>query len=422
MTSEILLKSLRFIEGHARLYIDLSKRKPRARFMNAEGSRYIAQLLKGRYLHEAPIITSRICGFCYSAHTTASILAIENALNIEISEEVELVRKIQLYADHIKSHILHLVYLVYPTYLGYFNILRLWGSEIVKIGLKVAKATTKVIEAVGGRVIHTPIMYPGGFTFKVYGDQIYETVYKYIHPLLRDIIKLAEKFIELEVPEFERQRPILSLHMEDKYDLYVTNPMIALNVETFSPLDFYKKIEFIPEIYSTSQHVLINGREVFTGALVRMLKYWRRLNPYAMSLAEDIEWSSNPFLNIKAQAIEVVNFIEEMLKLAKEIKNIKLDPVEKYEKLKEGQGIGVIEAPRGLLIHYLEVLDNKITKYVILPPTVFNSKSIERDTEDLSYKLRELGKEKLKPIIEDLVRAYDPCTSCAVSLDHTVSQ
>jgi sulfhydrogenase subunit alpha len=63
------------------------------------------------------------------------------------------------------------------------------------------------------------------------------------------------------------------------------------------------------------------------------------------------------------------------------------------------------------------VEDGLIKDYRVYTPTAVNSRSIEEDAADLMKRFRPLGMEKLKFVLEDLVRSYDPCLSCAVSLD-----
>ena len=78
-----------------------------------------------------------------------------------------------------------------------------------------------------------------------------------------------------------------------------------------------------------------------------------------------------------------------------------------------GIGVGVIEAPRGTLYHQLEIRDNKIVRAEVIVPTGQNQISIEKNLVRLVEKNLNLSKKQLSFEIEKLVRAYDPCISCA---------
>ena len=82
-------------------------------------------------------------------------------------------------------------------------------------------------------------------------------------------------------------------------------------------------------------------------------------------------------------------------------------------------GVGVIEAPRGTLYHYV-ALDNKglVTNAEIVVPTAQNQINIENDIrqlvqERLDNEGESMDKDKVRLDIEKLIRAYDPCMSCA---------
>jgi len=84
-----------------------------------------------------------------------------------------------------------------------------------------------------------------------------------------------------------------------------------------------------------------------------------------------------------------------------------------------GFGVGVVEAPRGLLIHYYELNpEMRVIKADIITPTVMFSKHIEVSSEALIKGLlaSEEGRDEslVKRFVEALVRAYDPCIPCAV--------
>ncbi len=121
-----------------------------------------------------------------------------------------------------------------------------------------------------------------------------------------------------------------------------------------------------------------------------------------------------------ARVIELINAVESIQKLLNQEKvtstNVR-DPV----KERKGTGVGIVEAPRGILIHnYQTNNDGIITNANVISPTTQNAPSIERDLQKMAEQNLE---ELIRPEnhesqwkMETLVRAYDPCISCATHL------
>ena len=84
--------------------------------------------------------------------------------------------------------------------------------------------------------------------------------------------------------------------------------------------------------------------------------------------------------------------------------------------VRSGVGAGLIEAPRGLLYHSATVDDGGVVEdYDVVVPTAQNQINIEND---LRYHFeRNLHKddEDLRLDAERIIRAYDPCMSCATN-------
>ena len=113
-----------------------------------------------------------------------------------------------------------------------------------------------------------------------------------------------------------------------------------------------------------------------------------------------------------ARAIELVQFYEEAIQLVKAYKSE--GPAHVELKLKAGEGAGATEAPRGLLYHRYKIDENGLVQFAkITPPTAQNLPRIEADLIELAPKIVKLPEEEARLTAEHLVRAYDPCISCA---------
>ena len=154
------------------------------------------------------------------------------------------------------------------------------------------------------------------------------------------------------------------------------------------------------------------------GALARLNLSKQNLHPITKIDASkylDIFPSNNIFYNNLAQAIEILHVIDTSINI---IDNLNTVIDEKPVKIipKESIGVGVIEAPRGTLYHKYDIdSQGLIKKAEIIVPTGQNQVLMERgifeQTDNLL--LEDADKEKIILEAEKLIRAFDPCMSCA---------
>ncbi|MFH1392289.1 MAG: nickel-dependent hydrogenase large subunit [bacterium] len=355
MPKNIKIDHIAKSEGHMGFVAHILKGDIKsARLEVHEGSRLIEGLLIGRQYDEAPIITSRICGICPIVHNICSLKAIESALDIKISKQTKLLRKLLLYAQIIQSHTLHLFML----------------SESKKI-LPIRDWINKFVEIIAGRAIHP-------LTTMIAGFRKLPDI-KALKKLMREhnkILKLALKLI----PEHKDQP------------------------------DFYRKTEFraLKTIYGDGIEII--PVEIQKGVVQRtentyMLGAIARLHLYK-DYEHDLKMPCyNTFYNLYAQALEIAYYLEKIKKLLP--KRFKKSNI-KY-KIKAGIGRSACEAPRGTLYHNYEIdKTGKIINANIITPTAQFLNNLEADLKE--YLKDDWDPEKAK----NLIRAYDPCISCAV--------
>jgi coenzyme F420-reducing hydrogenase alpha subunit len=164
------------------------------------------------------------------------------------------------------------------------------------------------------------------------------------------------------------------------------------------------------------------------GALARMNIAKDKLHPKTQESCKDaiaLFPSTNIFHNNLAQAIEIVHSIDEAIDLLEQFPIVKEDLVKKP--YREAVGIGVVEAPRGALYHKIHIgADGKVLDGEVIVPTGQNQINIEEDAGRMVEELWAKGVQDVPSItfeLEKLIRAYDPCMSCAahfLKLDLTV--
>ena len=157
------------------------------------------------------------------------------------------------------------------------------------------------------------------------------------------------------------------------------------------------------------------------GALARLNYNFQKINPRAKAIFRETNLVLpliNPFYNIFAQAIEMVHCVEDTQRLLEKLEKNGIEPEKNAVEIKAGKGYGAIEAPRGTLFYYYEVGDDGLIENAnIITPTSQNLARLERDLTEylpgLTKKGVKLCQKDCQNLIKMLVRAYDPCLTCA---------
>ena len=415
MTKTIKLEHITKIEGHANLTIAVDGNKIRKCELGAiEGSRYFEALLKGRKCYEAPEITSRICGICSCIHTICSIQAVEDALGIKPTEQTKLLRELIVIGERIRSHATHLYFLALPDYLGYESALAMgpkYKNDLLR-ALRLTKLGNDIIFETGGRDMHPVSAQVGGMLKLPQQEQI-DNFRRRLQESQTDATATAKLFTKLKNPKFENATEYFSLHDGSTYP--TLDGSLTSQSAKFKKEDYADYLEEYHEPYSTANFVVKKDKMYMVGALSRLNNNYRFLSKNAKKVINDAKLKfpiTNPFMNNLAQAIELVNSIDRAIEICRKLKMQEEQPIEM--KFKKSRGIGITEAPRGILIHDYEINDKgEITKANIITPTCQNLLNMQKDIRTYLPSLLKLSEKKIVFEIEKLIRAYDPCFSCS---------
>ena len=169
---------------------------------------------------------------------------------------------------------------------------------------------------------------------------------------------------------------------------------------------------------STAKWTKHKQASYMVGALSRFNLNSSQLLPKAKKTARELGLAApnqNPFMIPVAQVVETVHTVEDAVAILDKliIRGIK---EEKYDvKPKAGRGVGIVEAPRGMLIHdYTYDEGGNIVKANCIIPTNQNHNNIQHDFEAIAPRIISWEEPKIRHTLEMLVRAYDPCISCSV--------
>ncbi len=389
-----------------------------------EPPRYFEAFLVGRHFTEAPDITARICGICPVAYQMSSIHAMEMIAGVKPTAAVRELRRLIYCGEWIESHALHIYLLHAPDFLGYESAIHMAGQhpEAVRNGLRLKKIGNRVLEVLGGRAVHPINVKVGGF-YRAPTREDLDSLIDDLEWAKQASIETVTWAGELDFPEFERDYEFVSLYHPDEYPFnegrIISNRGLDVAVEEWPDHFREEHVERSNALHARTGE----GTPYFVGPLARYANCFDLLSDSAKGAAREAGLGTvvaNPFKSIVVRAVELVFACDEALRI---IRDYEPPPTGSIDvRMPGGVGHGATEAPRGLLYHRYEVgEDELIAEAHIVSPTSQNQLSIEDDLRLYAEPRLELDDDALQWELEQAIRNYDPCISCATHfLDLTI--
>ncbi len=419
---DINLEEISKIEGAASLEIKIRNKKIEdLKFSISEWKRFYTQAIRGKSIMAIPQLVARICGTCSNAHLLASIEAVEKGLKITASPQTILLRKLLYYGLIIRDHALHLYVFSLPDLFGKNSILDFDENDPIQHQLledvfAVKEVGNRLSIIVGGRSVHAPYPTIGGFSKLPKTEDI-----KNLKPKLLEIrpkiLKLIKIFAEASFC-FKLNSSVTFSGLLSNDFSFLEGKIKTSDGKTIEEKDLGQHLNAAIIPYSQARGFKFDGNFLMVGALARL--NIGRQNLHSKTKESAIQYlnffpSENLFYNNLAQAIEILHAIDASCEIINSIDTIEQEKsivIRPFETI----GIGVIEAPRGTLYYKLEINnDGTVKKGDIIVPTGQNQILMEKAIYELVKKLieSEVPKDKIIEEIEKLIRAFDPCMSCA---------
>ena len=409
------------VEGHGNIVVRVEGGELKeARWDVVETPRFFEVMLKGKHFTSAPVIASRICGICSIAHCLASLRASEAAFGVTIPETAAKLRLLAKHGETLQSHYLHVLFLAAPDFLGLSSVLPLLDAkpEIVAMAARLKGMANRLCDAVAGRTTH-PISLQVGGVATMPDPKVLDGLREELTRSLDDLAAIVDLFETFEIPVFSRETEFVSLEAEKDYPwlggrLFSSDGVVKDEHEYRAMTN-----EYIDE-NNTSKWAKLSRDSFAVGALARFNNNHARLHPAALEAARALGLEPvchNPFMHNVAQVVECVHCTHESIRLVQELVGTRPGELMAAVKPRAGQGVGAIEAPRGILYHDYEYDGGgRIVKANCVIPTTQNNANIHHDLRDLVARSAEQGadEKKLELLCSMLVRAYDPCISCSV--------
>ncbi len=446
------------LEGHGKISI----------FLNEEGNvenayfqvpelRGFERFCEGRKAEDLPIITPRICGVCPVAHHFASTKALDAAFNVEPPSAAKKLRELMYSGYYVYDHTLHFYFLGAPDFVvgpdappAERNIL----GVIQKVGLDIAKEVIKhraygqkITTILGGKATHPTCGLPGGvskglteeerqeiekmaessvefakFSLKLFDDVVLKNK-KYLDMILSDPYTLKTYYMGLvdqnnKVNFYDGKVRVVDPKGNEfmKFSPSEYLGIIEEHVEpwTYAKLPYLKKIGWkglidgpTSGIYRVGPLGRLNASEGMVTPLAQQEfeRMYETLGGKPVHSTLAFHW---------ARLIELLYAAERTLELSrdeeitsKDLRNSPGNP---------GEGVGIIEAARGTLIHHYQLDEEALIKKVnLIVATTNNHPAICMSIRDAAKGLIHGGEvdQGILNMVEMAFRAYDPCFGCA---------
>ncbi|MDX1691391.1 MAG: Ni/Fe hydrogenase subunit alpha [Acidimicrobiia bacterium] len=379
-----------------------------------EPPRFFEAFLEGRPYSDAPDITARICGICPVAYQMSSCHAMERAFGTTVGEPIRSLRRLLYCGEWIESHVLHVFLLHAPDFLGYESAVHMAADhrEAVERALRLKKIGNDVVNVLGGREIHPINVRVGGFYSLPPRDALRSLP-------LEEALDLARWMVDftatLPMPDVEMDFDFVSLVHPDEYPFNEGRIVSTSGIDVGN--DEWDRV-FVEEHVARSNALharTLEGGVYHVGPLARYAHNRARLSAGAREAAERMGLPAvvrNPFRSIVVRAVETLHAVEEAMRLVDGYDDA-ADPAVVIEP-RAGTGAAATEAPRGLLWHRYSVgEDGRIAEATIVPPTAQNQLVMEADVRAVLERSLHLPDDELQWRLEQTIRNYDPCISCA---------
>jgi len=418
--SRINIDYLARVEGETGLEVVIENNEVKDVKLNLfEPPRFFESFLIGRHYSEVPEIVSRICGICPVPHSLAAMRAIEKAFGLEPSEQTKTLRKLWAFGDWIQSHSLHIFMLALPDYLGYESVVSMAQNPelkpAVEMALSLKRLGNDLMEITSGREVHSISPAINGFT-QLPSLKELKKIQERLKKAQEDALTTIKLVSGIALPDFVREGEHVSLHLDNEYA--INEGRLVSNFGLDEDDGKYPEViveEHIP--HSNAKHAKIKGRDTFlVGPLARVNNNFEQLRPEVKEIAKEAGFvfpSYNPFAQMQARALELMQVILESIRIIDELDRIREEDTSYVPCA--GEAYAVVEAPRGICCHGYKInKEGVVEKADIVAPTARNAATIEKDIYKMVPDILNLSEEEATLRCEMLIRAYDPCFSCSV--------
>lgn len=448
------------LEGHGKisLFLDDNGNVDNA-FVQTVEFRGYERFLTGLPIEEVPRTVSTVCGVCRGVHFTAAAKATDGVYGVEPTPTAKKIRELFLNAHYVEDHCAILYALGFPDFVmgptsdpagrNLIGLISAVGAETGKLVLKKRFSAVKIIEMIGGKPLHSVAALPGGWSKSISEEERLQML-----ELSKDLVELGQITLKVFEDVVLKNEKYMELVVGDSYKAIVnymatvddngkctyydgTQKVIDLNgkeilrfkgkeylnviAERTLPWSYLK----MPYLKSIGWKGVVDGEGTglyAVGPLARFNVCNGFTTPQAQEHYEKMLAAfggKKPVHNILAyhwaRAIELLNAAEKVQELLSD-KSITDPDVRAQLTNKPNEGVGIIEAVRGTLIHHYKTDENGIVTEANLIVATTNNKgpinvAVRRAAK--SFIKNGIINEGLINMVEMAYRPYDICFACA---------
>ncbi len=445
--SEIVIEPVTRIEGHAKITIQLdeSGEVTDARFQVTQ-FRGFERICQGRPLYEMPSLMARICGICPVSHLISSAKACDEILGVTIPPVATLLRRVMNMAQIIQSHALNFFYLSAADLLFGFdsdparrNLVGIAQAapDLARDGITLRRFGQQIIERLGGKRIHPAWIVPGGVSRPLEAAQ--RDAILAVVPAARACAVRTLAWYKANMASWADEAAVFAnfptaymglvhqtgnaaysdglLRVVDSKGWMLANevdprPYWEYLGEAVEPWSFLKSPYFKPlgypeGLYRVGPLARLNVVERLgtSAADAELAEYRQRLGRYP----------SSSFHFHQARLIEILHCID-MIEQILYRPDILDSHVRARAQINRTEGVGVSEAPRGMLIHHYRVDDDGLMQWAnLVIATGHNNLAMNHGVAQVARHY--VHGDKVEPgmlnRVEAVIRCFDPCLSCS---------
>jgi len=425
------------IEGHAQVVIEVQGGEVVSAHLEAMEFRGFEYFVQGVPAEQMVVIVPRICGVCSTAHHVAAVKTLEEAYGVAPPPLALKVRELLLLGQIVQNQATSLFIFTMPDRLGVASIFQLAeeagaGEEravLATRALQVRKAGTDLITVAGGQFIHPIKAIVGGVTSGVRPEVAAEMRARLVEalPIACD---LFDHYWEMSLAMGER----IGTWGDDAPACYVAaiadcRPNYYGDVirvmcpdgtvrDRFPARDFRSYLTYQESDYSYAGQTSYGENVLRANSLARInmarCMGTPRADEYLARFQEAFGQPAHAIMLFDlARGIELVYALERAMEILDEPLDQE-DTAVPYTP-RDGEGYGLVEAPRGPLIHHYRIEHGLIVQAKFIIPTVHNMLAIERALRVAArrYVSAEQVNMELERAVGRVVRAFDPCIACA---------
>jgi len=454
MSKKIEINPVTRVEGHGKvtIHLDDNGAVEDARLHIVE-FRGFEKFVQGRPFWEMPTLSQRMCGICPVSHHLAAAKTCDALVSAKVPAGADKIRRLMHHGQMLQSHALHFFHLCAADFLLGFdsdlaqrNVIGIINAdpELALMAVKLRKFGQEVIQFTGGKKIHPTGAIAGGVNAPVTDE-----ARKYMRENIDDIIKWSIAGVEICLDYYKQNKELFSSFasfdtgymgsVNDKGELQLYDGKLrginATGQIVFDQLPYANYLDEINEAVEDWSYMKFPFFKKLgypegsyrVGPLARFNVSDSISTPEAgkyFDLFKEIA-GGKP---VKGSLFYHFARLVEMLHAAELIKEgIEDDDIQSTDLVHKGkmvnEGVGIIEAPRGTLIHHYKADDDGLlTKCNLIVATTQNNVGMNSAVSTIANAFIQPGKEITEGILNRIevgIRCYDPCLSCAT---HAVGQ